>query len=141
MQGQAQDLGGNWLAAGDLNFSERYLAAVKRITPADLQRVARTNISREENRTLFALLPKGATPKTCARQKKARRQRRPEVRSANGLRLLVKEDHRLPFVEVPRGVSKAACWPKTPANNGITHTDGRLIIKGTKTRSAEQIAT
>src|SRR6185295_2907132 len=37
MQGQAQDLGGNWLAANDLNFSARYLAAVKRITPADLQ--------------------------------------------------------------------------------------------------------
>jgi hypothetical protein len=31
MQGQAQDLGGNWLAAGDLNFSERYLAAVQRL--------------------------------------------------------------------------------------------------------------
>ena len=27
MQGQAQDLGSNWLAANDLNFSERYLAA------------------------------------------------------------------------------------------------------------------
>ena len=38
MQGQAQDLGGSWLAASDLNFSERYLAAVKRVTPADLQR-------------------------------------------------------------------------------------------------------
>src|SRR5262249_40756877 len=25
MQGQAQDLGGSWLAASDLNFSERYL--------------------------------------------------------------------------------------------------------------------
>ena len=41
MQGQAQDLGANWLAANDLNFSERYLAAVKRVTPAALQRVAR----------------------------------------------------------------------------------------------------
>jgi len=38
MQGQAQDLGSNWLAANDLNFSERYLGAVKRATAADLQR-------------------------------------------------------------------------------------------------------
>ena len=30
MEGQAQNLGGNWLAANDLNFSERYLAAVPR---------------------------------------------------------------------------------------------------------------
>src|SRR5215471_12559068 len=39
MQGQAQDLGGNWLAATDLSFSERYLAAVKQVTPGDLQRI------------------------------------------------------------------------------------------------------
>jgi zinc protease len=46
MQGQAQDLGGNWLSAGDLNFSERYLA-VKRINPSDLQRVAREYLTEE----------------------------------------------------------------------------------------------
>src|SRR6185436_17895494 len=40
MQGQAQDFGGNWVAANDLNLSERYLAAVKRLTPADIQRAA-----------------------------------------------------------------------------------------------------
>src|SRR5271157_5139735 len=33
MQGQAQDLGASWMAASDLNFSERCLAAVKRVTP------------------------------------------------------------------------------------------------------------
>src|SRR6202044_79434 len=56
MEGQAQNLGGNWIAANDLNFSERYLAAVKRITLADVQRVARHYLT-EENRTLYALLP------------------------------------------------------------------------------------
>ena len=61
MQGQANDLGGGWLAANDLNFSERYLAAVKRITRADLQRVARAYLT-PENRTLYALLPSGTAP-------------------------------------------------------------------------------
>lgn len=61
MQGQANDLGGSWLAAEDLNFSERYLAAVKRITPGDLQRVARAYLT-PENRTLYALLPEGTAP-------------------------------------------------------------------------------
>src|ERR1700686_2447224 len=65
MQGQAQDLGGSWLAANDLNFSERYLAAVKRVSPADLQRVAREYLS-TENRTLYALLPAGTAPQTRA---------------------------------------------------------------------------
>src|SRR5664280_494448 len=62
MQGQAQDLGGSWLAANDLNFSERYLAAVKRITPAELQRVAREYLVRD-NQSLYALLPNGSAPK------------------------------------------------------------------------------
>src|SRR5208282_937009 len=68
MQGQAQDLGSNWLAAGDLNFSERYLAAARQVTPATLQRVARQYLT-PSNRTLYALLPPGAAPKAapCAR--------------------------------------------------------------------------
>src|SRR6266404_8233306 len=65
MQGQAQDLGGSWLAANDLNFSQRYLAAIKRLTPADLQRVARTHLT-PENSTLYALLPTGTAPKSTA---------------------------------------------------------------------------
>ena len=65
MDGQASDLGGSWLAANDLTFSERYLAAVKRVTPADIQRVAREYLT-PENRTLYALLPNGTAPKTSA---------------------------------------------------------------------------
>ena len=34
MEGQANDLGGSWLAANNLTFSERYLAAVKRVSHA-----------------------------------------------------------------------------------------------------------
>src|SRR5204863_8632213 len=65
MQGQAQDLGANWLAANDLNFSERYLSAVKQVTPQDLQRVAEEYLT-AENRTLYALFPKGSAPKPSA---------------------------------------------------------------------------
>ena len=42
---------------------ERYLAAVKRVTPADLQRVAREYLTLE-NRSLYALLPAGTAPKS-----------------------------------------------------------------------------
>ncbi len=62
MQGQAQDLGSSWMAASDLNFSERYLAAARQVTPAALQRVARQYLT-PANRTLYALLPQGAAPK------------------------------------------------------------------------------
>ncbi len=138
MQGQAQDLGGSWLATGDLNFSQRYLAAVKRVTSADLQRVARAYLT-AENRTLYALLPNGASPKSSAVVEANREQAIQKFTLANGLRLLVKEDHRLPFVEF-RAVFQGGVLAESAENSGITQLLSRLIVKGTRTRSAEQIA-
>lgn len=61
MCGQAQDLGGSWHIANDLNFSQRYLEAVKRATPQELQRVARDYLQ-QSGCTMYALLPTGTTP-------------------------------------------------------------------------------
>ena len=138
MQGQAADLGGSWLAANDLNFSERYLAAVKRVTPDDLRRVAREYLT-TGNRTLYALLPKGATPKEASAGLESREQPIQKFELANGLRLLVKEDHRLPFVQF-RAVFKGGVLAETPKTNGVTQLTGKMLLKGTKTRSAEEIA-
>lgn len=138
MAGQAQDLGGSWLAANDLNFSERYLAAVKRVAPADLQRVARQYLT-AENRTLYALLPDGGAPKLAATVETSAQHPIQRFELPNGLRLLVKEDHRLPFVEF-RAVFQGGVLAETPANNGITQMLGRMFLKGTKRRAAEQIA-
>ena len=58
----------------------------------------------------------------------------------NGLRLLVKvESHRLPFVEL-RAVFKGGVLAESPADNGITQLMAKLLLKGTKTRSAEAMA-
>ncbi|MEY4388106.1 MAG: hypothetical protein RLY20_3389, partial [Verrucomicrobiota bacterium] len=139
MSGQASDLGGSWLAANDLNFSERYLAAVKRVTPADLQRVAQTYLT-TENRTLYALLPADSAPKHSSVEVTTEAGPIQKFELANGLRLLVKESHRLPFVEF-RAVFQGGVLAETPANNGITQLMGKLLLKGTQRRSAEQIAT
>jgi zinc protease len=138
MQGQAQDLGANWLAANDLNFSERYLSAVKAATPLELQRVARRYLI-PDNRTLFALLPNGTIPKTVAVSASSRSNSIKKFQLANGLRLLVKEDGRLPFVQF-RTVFKGGLIAESLQNEGITQVTGRMLLKGTKTRSAEEIA-
>lgn len=138
MAGQAQDLGGSWLAANDLNFSERYLAAVKRVTPADLQRVAQQYLT-AENRTTYALLPDGGAPQLVATVETSAQHPIQKFELANGLRLLVREDHRLPFVEF-RAVFQGGVLAETPANNGITQLLGRMFLKGTRRRAAEQIA-
>ena len=139
MEGQANDLGGSWLAANNLTFSERYLAAVKRVSHADVQRIAREYLT-AENRTLYALLPNGTSPKVAKVTETNSDQPIKKFELPNGLRLLVKENHRLPFVEF-RAAFKGGVLAETTANNGITQLLARTLLKGTPTRSAEKIAT
>jgi zinc protease len=138
MQGQAQDLGGSWMAANDLNFSARYLEAVKRITPPDLQRVAREYLT-PENRTLYALMPAGTAPKQSEALDKYVEKEIQKFELTNGVRLLVKEDHRLPFVEF-RTVFTGGVLAETPENNGLTLLMAKMLLQGTPTRTAEEIA-
>ncbi len=139
MQGQAQDLGANWLAAADLNFSERYLAAVRRVTPQDLQRVARQYLT-STNRTLYALMPVGTSPKESQIAEVIEERPIQKFDLPNGLRLLIKEDHRLPFIEF-RTVFKGGVLAETSQNNGVTLLLAKLLLKGTTQRTAEQIVT
>jgi zinc protease len=139
MEGQANDLGGSWLAANNLTFSERYLAAVKNVTHADVQRVAREYLT-AENRTLYALLPNGTSPKQSAAVETNVDSPVQKFDLPNGLRLLVKESHRLPFVEF-RAAFQGGVLAETAENNGITQLLAKMLLKGTKTRDAEKIAT
>jgi zinc protease len=138
MQGQAQDLGGSWLAAGDLNFSARYLEAVRRVTAADLMRVAREYLT-TDNRTTYALLPHGHTPQAVRTTAASTDHPIQALALPNGLRLLLKEDHRLPFVEF-RAVFRGGVLMETPANNGISTLMARMLLQGTTSRTARQIA-
>jgi zinc protease len=139
MEGQAQNLGGNWIAANDLNYSERYLAAVKRVTLADIQRVARQYLT-DENRTLYALLPSGMAPKAASETTANKDYPIQKFELANGLKVLLKKDSRLPFVEF-RAVLQGGVLAESPANNGITRLFSNVLLKGTARRSAEKIAT
>src|SRR5206468_1962192 len=58
---------------------------------------------------------------------------------SNGLRVLLKEDHRLPFVQF-RAAFRGGVLAESIQNNGITQLTGKLLLKGTSTRSAEEIA-
>ena len=139
MQGQAQDLGGSWISTQDLNFSERYLAAVKRVTPADLQRVACEYLT-PKNRTTYALLPAGSVVQQKATTEVVTEYPVQKFTLPNGLRLLIKEDHRLPFVEI-RTVFQGGVISENSLNNGVTLLLAKMLLKGTASRSAEQIVT
>jgi zinc protease len=103
-----------------------------------VQRVAREYLT-PENRTLYALLPEGTAPKTSLTSESSIDEPIQKFELPNGLRLLVKENHRLPFVEF-RMAFQGGVLAENVANNGITQLMAKTLIKGTTRRSAEDIA-
>jgi zinc protease len=138
MQGQAQDLGGSWMAANDLAFSERYLQAVSRVTPAGVRRVAREYLI-PTNRTVYALMPNGTAPRSAEPVSVVSDNPIQKIVLPNGLRLLVKEDHRLPFVEI-RAVFQGGVLAESQENNGLTQLMTKMLLQGAAGRTAEQIS-
>jgi len=138
MEGQAQNLGGCWISVNDLDFTDRYLEAVKRVTPEDIHCAANEYLS-EDNRTLYALLPTGTTPVVQNASVQHASTAIQKIELPNGLRLLVKEDHRLPFVQL-RALFQGGVLSEKMGNNGITQLMAKLLVKGTTNRTGQQIA-
>jgi zinc protease len=138
MRGQASDLGGNWLLTRNLNFSRDYLAAVQKVTLDDIRRVA-TNYLTSDNLTVVSLNPRGSLAARAEAAKVAAASEIQKFELANGLRILVREDARLPLVSMT-AVFRSGLLAETPETNGITRLMASVLLKGTKTRTAEEIA-
>ncbi len=138
MRGQASDVGSNWLLTRNLNFSRDYLAAVQKVTLDDIERVA-ANYLTDSNLTVVSLNPKGSLAAKAEGPKVAAAAEIEKFELSNGLRLLVREDRRLPLVAMG-AVFRGGLLAETPQTNGITRLMAKVLLKGTKTRTAEQIA-
>jgi zinc protease len=138
MRGQASDIGSNWLLTRDLNFSRDYLDAIQRVTLDDVKRVARTYLT-DNNLTIVSLDPKGSLTGKTEPAKSIAAGEIQKFELPNGLRLLVREDPRLPLVGMG-AVFRGGLLAETPQDNGITRLMAKVLLKGTKTRTAEQIA-
>ena len=138
MRGQASDLGSNWFVTRNLNFTRDYLAAMQKVTLEDIQRVARHYLV-EDNLTVVSLNPRGTLAAKAAEASTLSAGEVVRFELSNGLRLLVREDARLPLVSMV-AVFRGGLLAETPQTNGITRLMAKVLVKGTKTRTAEQIA-
>jgi len=137
VEGQAAELGSSWILAKDLTFLDTYLEKIKAVTPEQIYEVAQRYL-RLTNQTTCALTPEvsrvvsvGTTPRGEAS--------RPQLfKPANELRVIIKEDRRLPFVNLVAVFGGGTLF-ETPANAGITRLLSKMLLRGTKSRSAEQI--
>jgi len=138
MRGKASDLGSNWSLTRNLDFSRDYLEEVAKLTPEDIQRVARKYLTAEAL-CVTSLNPVGSLAKGDTQPVVASESSVQKFELANGLRLLVREDPRLPLVSIVAAFRGGLLAEQT-SNNGITSLLARSMIKGTKNRTAAQIA-
>ncbi len=138
MRGKASDLGSNWLLTRNLDFSRDYLAAFQAVTAEDIRRVVETYLV-DRNLTLVSLNPEGAGKKTPDDEGAIAAGEIQKFEFANGLRLLVREDPRLPLISIA-ATFKAGLLAETAEDNGITRLLSRVLLKGTQRRTAEQLA-
>jgi zinc protease len=137
-QGQASSYASGEFYAGDARFSETYLARVEAVTAEDLRRVAGAYL-RPSNRSLVVLAPEstpeaGPAPPPVLGPRETSR-----VVLRNGVRLLVRPDHRLPFVYVSAAM-RGGLLSEAPEQNGIARLSALMLTRGTSARSAEETA-
>ncbi len=137
MRGQAGDLGANWFLTGNLDFTRDFLRAIDAVTNEAVVAAARRHLH-EANLSVVSVNPRGSRKAPVASVRTADRPIQ-KFTLANGLRLLVKEDPRLPLVSM-HACFKAGLLVETPATAGLGKLVARVLPKGTASRSAERIA-
>ena len=156
VQGQASQLGYFGTILGDLAYEARYLKAIARATPQDIQRVARTYLT-PTNLTVGFFVPHAdgvhVTRERVAQTIQARtqppRRRRPSRASAakhthkflldNGMTLLVRENPAVPLVAM-QAVFLGGLWVEDDAHNGVMNFVAEMVTKGTANRRARALA-
>jgi zinc protease len=156
MAGQARTLAFFEIMTGDMHQADDYLERVKRVTSKDISRVARTYL-RPENLSLGIMAPTGSDI-TLSRQEImdlfGRAPSRPpgkveasskdkkgatKVILSNGMRVVIKENHRLPVVSL-MGAFLGGTRLEGPEHWGISGFAAKMLTRGTRKRSAVEIA-
>jgi zinc protease len=138
--GQARDIGSGEFYAGDPRYSETYLGRIDAVDLDALRRVIETYL-RPDGRTLVILSPN--LPETVVETAggTAREETSLErLTLANGIPLIVREDHRLPLVYISI-VGQGGLLSEHDDTVGVSQLMSEMLTRGTPTRDSQQIAT
>ncbi len=136
--GMASEMGADWFGARNLNLSSEWQEAIERVTSEDLHRVCAGWLS-SPNVTEVSLDPLGSNAEEVPAGSEKTDTVLSELVLSNGLKVVVREDHRLPLAHVCL-VFKAGCPAENEQNAGVTDLMSECLLKGTSTRSASDIA-
>jgi zinc protease len=139
MSGKASSIGRGWLAGRDPLLSQHYLSRVQEVQAEDIWRVARTYLL-EETENLVELVSSSAVAQAGSAVSVPQAAREVELfRIAGSLRGLHYMSDRLPLVSL-RAVLAGGLLAEPPQLAGINYLATQMLIKGTKKRSATQLA-
>jgi zinc protease len=139
VEDQASTIGIDVLRTGNPNYTEYYLGRISQVTREDIQRVV-NKYFHDDALTVAVLKPTGATLETVEKTAEAREAK--PVRKIvldNGITLLVKEDHNVPLVNF-RAYFRGGSAQENVMDNGAFNVMARMLMRGTRTRSAEEIS-
>lgn len=140
MNGQASDLGSNWILSRNLDFTRDYIEATQRTHASDLVEAARRYLL-EDAMTIVSLNPPDQNPAPKA-PVSARRDLSESVKKItleNGLTLLLLADDRVPLVTT-HATFRGGLLSARPETAGIAPLLTRLLTKDAGDRSAEEVA-
>ncbi len=140
MNGQASDLGSNWILTRNLDFTRDYVEATQRVSADDVTAAVRRYLL-DDAMTVVSLNPVNQNPAPKA-PVAARRDFADAVKKVtldNGLTLLLLADDRVPLVTT-YATFRGGMLSATPGTAGITPLLARLLTKDTQARSAEEVA-
>ena len=138
VQGVANVLGMSWHLSRNPHSMEEWDAALSHVTNEDLARVAATYFT-PDRLVEVSVDPTGSNNDTTAATGKADDQAPVVHTLPNGLRVVTRVDKRVPlaYAEIVFG---AGSQTETAQNAGINSLLAECLLKGTTTRSAEQLA-
>ncbi|MFC1866726.1 M16 family metallopeptidase [Thermodesulfobacteriota bacterium] len=155
MKGQTGTLAFFETMAGDMNRADEYLEQLKAVTAADIVNAARIYL-RPDNLSICLIAPEGSNielsadritkifSQTSGRGSNEREPKKEDkgitkVDFPNGMRVIIKENHRLPLVSI-RAVFLGGTRLERPEHSGISEFTAKMLTRGTLKRSASEIA-
>ncbi len=138
MRGKASSLGSNWLLTGNLDFTREYLQQLQKVSVEDLKRIA-AHYFRDDTLSIVSLNPEETKANLEPSQEAPADRSVQMFQLSNGLRLLVREDPRLPLVTL-NALFRSGVLAESADQNGISTLLAALLPKGTTSRSAEELS-
>ena len=138
VSGQAGDLASSELLTGQYDFSKIYVEGIDSVAAEDIKRVA-SEYLKENFSTVVTLVPKAAATSYKKRDLSQPKYEIQKHELPNGLKVLLREDHRLPLVSI-EALFGGGLRTEKADTNGVCNLTAAMLLKGTDSVSEADIS-